>query len=121
MLLIFIIFIDRIKCKHYKEILIMGKYHSINEFSKILGVSAQTGVKDLAVCSDKHKYRNINKTQKIKKLEKRGRRLQRSVSRKYEKNKEGGSYCKTSNIIKSKKGLQYRSIYDEVGMKHKSL
>jgi len=41
----------------------------------------------------------------IKKLERRGRRLQRSVSRKYEKNKEGGSYCKTSNIIKSEKGL----------------
>ena len=41
-MLIFIIFIDRIKYKYYKEFLIMSKYYSINEFSKILGVSAQT-------------------------------------------------------------------------------
>lgn len=38
----FITFVDGIKYKYYKEILIMNKYYSINEFSKILGVSAQT-------------------------------------------------------------------------------
>ena len=47
-----------------------------------------------------YKYQNINKKQKVKKLEKRKRRLQRSVSRSYEKNKKGVSYCKTSNVIK---------------------
>ena len=52
-----------------------------------------------------NKYQNINKTQKVKKLEKRKRRLQRSISRKYEKNKKGRSYCKTSNIIKSEEKL----------------
>ena len=41
-MLTFLTFIDSIKCKHYKEFLIMSKYYSINEFSKILGVSAQT-------------------------------------------------------------------------------
>ncbi len=41
-MLTFISFIDRIKYKHYEEISLMGKYYSINEFSKILGVSAQT-------------------------------------------------------------------------------
>ena len=60
---------------------------------------------DLAICSDEHKYQNINKTQKVRKLEKRKRRLQRSISRRYEKNKKGVSYCKTSNIIKSEKEL----------------
>ena len=30
---------------------------------------------------------------------------ERSISRKYDKNKKGGSYCKTSNIIKSEKEL----------------
>ena len=48
---------------------------------------------------------NINKTPKVKKLEKRKRRLQRSISRRYENNKEGGRYCKTSNIIKVEKEL----------------
>ena len=37
--------------------------------------------------------------------EKRKRRLQRSISRRYEKNKKGDSYCKTSNIIKRQKEL----------------
>ena len=37
----FIIFIGRINYKYYKD-LFMSKYYSINKFSKILGVSAQT-------------------------------------------------------------------------------
>ena len=69
------------------------------------GIGIDLGIKDLAICSDEQKYQNINKTQKIKKLEKRKRRLQRSISRRYEKNKKGESYCKTSNIIKSEKEL----------------
>lgn len=69
------------------------------------GIGVDLGVKDLAICSDGNTYENINKTQKVKKLEKRKRRLQRSISRKYEKNKKGASYCKTSNIIKREKEL----------------
>lgn len=69
------------------------------------GIGIDLGIKDLAICSDNYKYQNINKTQKIKQLEKKKRRLQRSISRKYLKNKKGNSYCKTSNIIKSKKKL----------------
>ena len=66
-------------------------------------IGIDLGIKDLAICSDEHKYQNINKTQKVKKLEKRKRRLQRSISRKYENNKKGECYCKTSNIIKGEK------------------
>lgn len=69
------------------------------------GIGIDLGIKDLAVCSDGNTYKNINKTQKVKKLEKRKRRLQRSISRIYEKNKKGDSYCKTSNIIKRQKEL----------------
>ena len=69
------------------------------------GVGIDLGIKDLAVCSDENTYKNINKTQRVKKLEKKKRRLQRSVSRKYNKNKKGGDYCKTSNIIKREKEL----------------
>ena len=70
------------------------------------GIGIDLGIKDLAICSDIDKpYKNINKTQKVKKLEKRKRRLQRSISRKYEKNKKGESYCKTNNIIKKEKEL----------------
>ena len=69
------------------------------------GVGIDLGIKNLAVCSDGNTYKNINKTDKVKKIEKRKRRLQRSISRRYEKNKKGGSYCKTSNIIKREKEL----------------
>ncbi len=69
------------------------------------GIGIDLGIKDLAICSDEHKYQNVNKAQRTKKLEKRKRRLQRSISRKYEKNKKGESYCKTRSIIKSEKEL----------------
>ena len=69
------------------------------------GIGIDLGLKDLAICSDGNTYKNINKTNKVKKLEKRKRRLQCSISRRYEKNKKGVSYCKTSNIIKREKEL----------------
>ena len=69
------------------------------------GIGIDLGIKELAVCSDTTKYENINKSKTVRKLEKRKRRLQRSVSRKYEENKKGGSYCKTKNIEKKEKLL----------------
>ena len=69
------------------------------------GIGIDLGIKDLAICSDGNKYQNINKTQRVKKLEKQKRRLQRSISRSYEKNKKGESYCKTKNVIKKEKLL----------------
>ena len=67
------------------------------------GIGVDLGLKDLAVCSDGNIYKNINKSPKVKKLEKKKRRLQRSISRKYNMNKEGERYKKTSNIIKRNK------------------
>ena len=69
------------------------------------GVGIDLGIKDLAICSDGNNYLNINKTQRVKKLEKRKHVLQRSISRRYESNKKGNSYCKTSNIVKREKEL----------------
>ena len=76
-----------------------------NDISSRDGIGIDLGIKDLAVCSDGNTYENINKKQKVKKLEQRKRKLQRSISRRYEKNKKGVSYCKTSNIIKREKEL----------------
>ena len=72
------------------------------------GVGIDLGIKDLAICSDGIKYKNINKSQKVKKLEKQKRRLQRSISRSYEK-KQGKEYCKTNNVIKKEKLLLKRN------------
>lgn len=73
--------------------------------SKTEGIGIDLGIKDLAVCSDGKVYGNINKTKRIRQLEKKKRRLQRKISRKYHMNKEGSRYKKTCNIIKSEKQL----------------
>ena len=69
------------------------------------GIGIDLGVKDLAICSSGHVYKNINKTSRVRRLKKKQRRLQRKISRKYERNKKGESYQKTRNIIKSEKQL----------------
>lgn len=55
------------------------------------------GVKDLAICSNGKVYKNINKTQRVKKLEKKLKREQRKLSRKIENNIQ--SYKSNRNPI----------------------
>ena len=69
------------------------------------GIGIDLGIKDLAVCADKHTYKNINKTYRVKRLEKAKRRKQRQISRKYLLNKEGNKYVKTKNIEKAELAL----------------
>lgn len=81
------------------------------EFPNNEGIGIDLGVKDLAICSDGITYPNINRTHEIKRLEKKKKRLQRSISRKYLRsnksnmNKKGESFCKTHNIVKAEKEL----------------
>lgn len=65
---------------------------------EVIGVDL--GIKDLAVCSNGKIYNNINKDRVIKQLEKRKKRLQRQVARKYQANKKGDKFVKTENIKK---------------------
>lgn len=69
-------------------------------------IGIDVGIKELAICSNGMTLDNINKTRVIKKLEKKLRRLQRKVSNKYQKNKNGKEYVKTSNIIKLEKQIR---------------
>ena len=69
-------------------------------------IGIDLGIKDLAIVSSMEEpYKNINKTQKVKKLEKKLRRLQRKVSKKYQLNKKEGRYVKTGNIVKLEKDI----------------
>lgn len=69
------------------------------------GIGIDLGIKEQGVCSDGTRYKNINKTRTIKQLEKKKRRIQRGISRKYETNKKGESYWKTKNLKKSERNL----------------
>lgn len=70
------------------------------------GVGIDLGIKDLAIVSNIEKpFKNINKTNSMKKLEKKRKREQRRLSRKYEslkqqKNKKEGATVTRQNIQK---------------------
>ena len=48
------------------------------------GIGVDLGVKDFAICSNGKTYKNINKSSRIKKIEKKLKREQRNLSRKYD-------------------------------------
>lgn len=66
------------------------------------------GIKELAVCSDGTVFPNINKTERMRKLEKHMKREQRSLSKKYEnlKHKKKGESVQKSNIRKQIRKIQ---------------
>jgi len=74
-------------------------------------IGIDVGIKELAICSDGTKFKNINKTKTVKKLEKRLKRQQKQVARKYEnsKRKVGENryqFSKTQNVIKLEKQIK---------------
>ncbi len=69
------------------------------------GIGIDLGIKDFAICSNGNKFKNINKTSTIKKVEKNLKREQRKLSRKYESlkirnKKEKGGNVTRQNIQK---------------------
>lgn len=88
----------------YISIGIDQKQPQVELTGESLGIDV--GIKDLAICSNGMLFKNINKIRLIKQLEKRLRRLQRKVSNKYQQNKNGKEYVKTSNIIKLEKRVK---------------
>ena len=69
------------------------------------GIGIDLGLKDFAIVSNGKTYKNINKSAKLKKLEKQLIREQRSLSRKYENLKKGESTQK-ANIQKQRLKVQ---------------
>ena len=69
------------------------------------GIGIDLGIKDFAIVSNGKTYKNINKSAKLKKLEKQLIREQRSLSRKYENIKKGES-TQRANIQKQKLKVQ---------------
>ena len=90
--------------RYYVSVLIeIPDRRTANNSSK--GIGIDLGLKDFAVVSNRKTYKNINKSAKLKKLEKKLIREQRSLSRKYENLKKGGSTQK-KNIQKQRLKIQ---------------
>lgn len=69
------------------------------------GIGIDLGIKELAILSNGKTYKNINKSARLKKLEKQLRREQRCLSRKYE-NRKKGEVTQRANIQKQKLKVQ---------------
>ncbi len=89
--------------RYYVSVLIEVSNASVKQPSNP-GIGIDLGIKDLAICSDGNTYSNINKTQEVKRLEKKLKREQRSLSRMYENKKKRESTQK--NIQKQKRKIQ---------------
>ena len=86
--------------RYYVSVLIeIPDRRTANNSSK--GIGIDLGLKDFAIVSNRKTYKNINKSAKLKKLI----REQRSLSRKYENLKKGGSTQKR-NIQKQRLKIQ---------------
>ena len=84
--------------RYYVSVLIEIPNNKIANNSKE-GIGIDLGLKEFAIVSNGKTYKNINKSAKLKKLEKQLIREQRSLSRKYENLKEGES-TQRANIQK---------------------
>lgn len=90
----------------------MEEEHStiFNLTDKTMGIDL--GVLNTATLAYNNEYfvfNNINKTPKIKNIEKRIKKLSKDINRKYQANKQGNKYIKTNNILKKEK--QLRKLY----------
>lgn len=74
------------------------------------GIGIDLGLKDFAISSNGKTYKNINKSTRLKKLEKQLRREQRCLSRRYENSKKGESTQK--NI--QKQVLRVQKLYHRI-------
>ena len=75
------------------------------------GIGIDLGLKDFAIVSNGKTYKNINKSAKLKKLEKQLIREQRSLSRKYEHLKKGES-TQRANI--QKQTLKVQKLHHKI-------
>ena len=69
--------------RYYVSILVKERDIKISNTNNE-GVGIDLGIKYFAICSNGNKFKNINKTSTVKKIEKKLKREQRKLSRKYE-------------------------------------
>ena len=78
------------------------------------GIGIDLGLKDLAIVSNGNTFKNINKSSKVKRLEKRLRREQRRLSRKYEFRKKKGGITAIASANIDKQKLKVQKIHHRI-------
>lgn len=101
-----------ISCKagRYYISVVVEQEETIKPQLNNFGIGIDLGIKDFAICSNGETYKNINKSSQIRKLEKKLKREQHSLSRKYENYKKQNKNLKgvatRQNIQKQKLKVQ---------------
>ena len=98
--------------RYYVSVLIDVNEVSQERMSMTKGIGIDLGIRDLAIVSTDKVYKNINKTMKVKKLERKLKHQQRCLSRKYKNKKNRGekSAAYSANITKQIKKVQLAYI-----------
>ena len=92
------------KADRYFLSLIMEVKDAIKETNtNTKGLGIDLGIKDTAICSDGRVFKNINKTKKVKKIEKKLKREQRKMSRSVEYSKSNKIKLKDLKNFNKKK------------------
>lgn len=97
--------------RYYVSVLIDildNKDKMLNDF----GVGIDLGLKNFIVASNGIVKENINKTESLKKIEKRLEKEQKRLSRKYQNNTKGGATCKNIQRQIERVRKIYRRIYN---------
>ena len=104
------------KCDRYYISIIVEEVVKQNNKPYSSSIGIDLGIKEFATISDKRVYKNINKTNTIKKLKKSLKRQQRKLSRKYEslkiRNKKNGGSVTRQNI--QKQVLKVQKLHDRL-------
>lgn len=95
------------KSKYNKDL--EASYHTATT-----GMGIDLGIKKLAIVSNGKTFNNINKSLKVKRLEKRLRREQRCLSRKYESKKKKGGKTVTASANIEKQKLKVQKLHQRI-------
>ena len=101
--------------RYYVSLTVEAENVETNNIEYKDGIGIDIGVKDFAICSNEMPpFKNINKTSKVKKLEKKLKREQRKLSRKYENLKKKGGTAASYGSNISKQMLKVQRLYQKL-------
>lgn len=103
--------------RYYVSVLAEQNVPAIKEKEEMnaVGLGIDLGIKDFAVRSDGEVHENINKTVKVKQSEKKLKREQRSLSRKYENiKKRGGNPAAEKRVNIDKNILRVQKLHNKL-------
>jgi putative transposase len=99
--------------RYYISVLVEEQKSLKSELNNF-GIGIDLGVKDFAICSNGITKKNINKTVRLKKLEKQLKREQRCLSRKYEDYKKRSKKGETTRQNIQKQITKVQSLHQRI-------